>query len=205
MRLGALCAAILLTSAGLAGCLGDRTGPPADDEEDTVPEDQGSRSMAATSQAFDHRGEIPQVHTCDGEGTSPPLTVAGLPEGTVTLALIVGDPDAPVPGAGLMNFTHWVLWNAEPVDGQVAFPEDGTPAGGQEGQNGGGGEGWTGPCPPHPAEPHRYHFTFYAVDTTLDLPDDANRSQLEEALEGHVLQEAGLMGTYERTYGVLPG
>lgn len=195
--------AVLLASAGLAGCLGEGDGSTTG-KETPAPQDDSTRTMAATSQAFEHGDEIPEVHTCDGEETSPPLTVTGLPAGTVSLALIVGDPDAPVPGAGLMNFTHWVLWNAEPTDGQVVFPEDGIPAGAQEGQNGGGDEGWTGPCPPHPAEPHRYHFTFYAVDSTLDLPSDANRSQLEQALEGHVLEEAGLMGTYERTYGV-PG
>lgn len=205
MRLGALYVAILLASAGLVGCLGEGDGSTTGDAGTPGPQDQGSGPMAATSQAFEHRGEIPQVHTCDGDGTSPPLTVTGLPTGTVSVALIVGDPDAPVPGAGLMNFTHWVLWNAEPVDGAVAFPEGGAPPGAQEGQNGGGDQGWTGPCPPHPAEPHRYHFTFHAVDTTLDLPDDANRTQLEEALEDHTLGTAGLMGTYERTYGVLPG
>lgn len=184
--------ATLLVTAAWAGCIGS---------EDRTSRDAGAapRPMAATSAAFDDGAPIPERYTCDGAGISPPLNVTGLPNGTATVALIVGDPDVPTPQIGAENFTHWLLWNARPSDGSIVFPEDGTPNGSVEGANDGGGEGYTGPCPPVGSSPHRYVFTVFAVDTRLELEEGAERSELEGALEGHVLEEAVLVGTYERS------
>lgn len=186
----------LLVLAPWAGCLGSDPGAPEPDPGADGP-------FTATSSAFDPGEAIPVEHTCDGEGTSPPFTVSGLPNGTATVALIAGDPDAPTPQVATTNFTHWLLWNALPVDGEVRFPQGGTPNGAVEGANDGGGEGYTGPCPPPGSPPHRYVFTFVAVDRMLELEPGANRSELEQALEGHVIEDATLVGTYERQ--IAPG
>ena len=145
--------------------------------------------LVLTSPAFDDGEPIPTRHTADGDGTSPRLQWDFVPEGTQALALIVHDPDAP---SG--DFTHWLAWNIDPEPGAL---DEGAPAPGQ-GTHGFGGPGWTGPSPPGGHGPHRYFFELYALDTELDLEPGAAREQLEEAMEGHVVAEARLMGTYER-------
>jgi Raf kinase inhibitor-like YbhB/YbcL family protein len=146
--------------------------------------------LELTSPAFDDGEPIPVKHTADGEGTSPPLEWSSVPQGTRTLALIVHDPDAP---SG--DFIHWLAWNIDPESGGL---DEGVPAPAQ-GTHGFGGAGWTGPSPPQSHGPHRYFIRLYALDSDLDLEAGAARAQLEDAMEGHVLGEAQLMGTYERT------
>ena len=146
--------------------------------------------LELTSPAFDDGEPIPEKHTADGEGSSPELRWNYLPDGTRTLALIVHDPDAP---SG--DFVHWLAWNIDPEPGGL---EEGAPAPGQ-GTHGFGGRGWTAPSPPEGHGPHRYFFHLYALDTDLDLEQGAVREQFEQAIEGHVLAEAQLMGTYERS------
>jgi Raf kinase inhibitor-like YbhB/YbcL family protein len=145
--------------------------------------------LELTSESFDHGEPIPVRHTCSGDGSSPPLGWDFVPEGTRTLALIVHDPDAP---SG--DFVHWLAWNIDPagdrMDEDIAAPAQGT--------NGFGRPGYGGPCPPRGHGPHRYYFQLYALDTELELETGAARKQLEEAIEGHVLGEADLMGTFER-------
>ena len=145
--------------------------------------------LELSSPAFDDGAPIPERHTGDGPGTSPPLRWEFVPEGTRTLALIVHDPDAP-PG----DFTHWLAWNIDP--GAGGLDEDVTAPG--QGTNGFGRPGWAGPSPPRGHGPHRYFFRLYALDTDLDLEHGAAREQLEDAIDGHVLAEAKLMGTFER-------
>lgn len=145
--------------------------------------------LELTSDSFEPGEPIPERHTCSGEGTSPPLTWSFVPEGTRTLTLIVHDPDAP---SG--DFVHWLAWNIDPTDGGI---EEGTPAP-VEGTQGFGRAGYGGPCPPQGHGPHRYHHRLYALDTELDLEAGAAREQLEDAMKGHVLAEAELMGTFER-------
>jgi Raf kinase inhibitor-like YbhB/YbcL family protein len=142
-----------------------------------------------TSESFEHGEPIPGRHTCSGEGTSPPLVWSFVPEGTRTLALIVHDPDAP---SG--DFLHWLAWSIDPSDGGI---EEDRPAPAQ-GTNGFGRPGYGGPCPPPGHGPHRYYFHVYALDAELDLEAGAAREQLEDAIDGHVLAEAELMGTFER-------
>jgi Raf kinase inhibitor-like YbhB/YbcL family protein len=146
--------------------------------------------LELTSDAFADGDPIPQKHTCDGEDASPPLAWEGLPEGTRTLALIDHDPDAP---SG--DFTHWLAWNNDPEPGQLG--EGVSPP--AEGTNGFGRTGYGGPCPPPGHGPHRYFHDLYALDAVLDLEPGATREQLEGAIDGHVLGETQLMGTYERT------
>lgn len=156
-------------------------------------------AMLVASPAFHHRGPIPIVYTCYGDDVSPPLFIGGTPEGTVSLALIMADPDAPVSALGplgLVNFTHWLVWDV-PVDaGAATFPEDGLPAGAVQ------GAGYRGPCPPVPGDPHRYHFEVHALDSTLGLGAGATRAELEDAMQGHVLATSTLIGVFARP---LPG
>lgn len=161
---------------------------------------QGTGPMSASSAAFEEGGDIPQKYTCEGDNISPPLLVEGVPEEAQSVALIMDDPDVPSGLLPLRTFTHWILWDADITpDGVVVLPEDGVPSGAVEGRHDGSGEGYTGPCPPIPGDPHTYTFTFFAVDTVLGLEAGASRSELEAALEGHVLETAVLTAEYARS------
>lgn len=189
MRLRLAAIAVLVA---LVGCIGSQTdASPGEEPGDEAP-------LVVTSSAFADRAPIPTRYTCDGQDLSPPLTVDRLSAEAASVALVVGDPDVPTPTIGAENLTHWLAWNAEPADGRVQFPEDAVPNGTRQGENDAGGQGYTGPCPPPGSPPHRYVFRAFAVDTHLALEEGANRSQLEAALQGHVLDEARLVGTYER-------
>jgi len=144
--------------------------------------------MELCSSAFDQGAMIPSRYTCDGADVSPPLTISDVPEGTVSLALVMDDPDAP---GG--TFDHWLVWNIPA--GTTRIPEGAEPEGVQ-GRTGFGRLGYGGPCPP--SGTHRYRFKLYALDRTLDLPEGSGKSALESAMEGHVLAEALLEGRYSR-------
>jgi len=145
--------------------------------------------LELTSTAFADGAAIPIKYTGDGANISPPLAWSFLPEGTRSLALIVHDPDAP---SG--DFTHWVAWGLDPEPGGL---DEGTPAP-AEGLNGRGEGGYLGPSPPAGHGPHRYFHELYALDGALDLEPGAAKDEVEDALDGHVLGEARLIGTYER-------
>jgi Raf kinase inhibitor-like YbhB/YbcL family protein len=145
--------------------------------------------LELTSAAFDDGEPIPEKHTSDGESSPPPLEWNFVPEGTRSLALIVHDPDAP---SG--DFTHWLAWNIDPELGAL----DGSTPAPPQGANGRGQNGYLGPSPPPGHGAHRYFHELYALDTELDLEPAAAREQLENEIEGHVLAEAELVGTYER-------
>jgi Raf kinase inhibitor-like YbhB/YbcL family protein len=145
--------------------------------------------LELASTAFEEGQSIPQGNSCDGDDLSPPLAWSSVPEGTKSLALIVHDPDAP---SG--DFVHWVAWGIDPGAGGL---EEGAPARG-EGTNGFGRPGYSGPCPPPGHGPHRYLHELYALDTELGLEPGASRDDLEAAMEGHILAQAKLTGTYER-------
>jgi hypothetical protein len=155
-------------------------------------------SITLTSPAFSQNGEIPKRHTCDGEDTSPALKWSALPEGSKSLALIVDDPDAPDPAAPKMTWVHWVLYNIPPdVSGlaEGVRPQD-LPPGTKQGVNDWKRTGYGGPCPP--IGRHRYFHKLYALDTVLSDLDEPGKKALEQAMEGHILEEAQLVGTYER-------
>ena len=148
-----------------------------------------------TSSAFHQDGTIPKQHTADGKDTSPPLRWGETPKETRSLALICDDPDAP----GRV-WVHWVLFNLPP---EVRELHEGVPAHqslaneARQGKNDFGKIGYGGPAPP-PGKPHRYFFKLYALDTVLELPAGSTKSQLVDAMKGHVLAEGHLMGRYGR-------
>jgi hypothetical protein len=155
-------------------------------------------AMTLTSAAFEHEGRVPRKYTCEGDDMSPPLVWSGVPEGARSLALIVDDPDAPDPAAPKMTFVHWVLYNL-PVDaGGLAenAAAAGLPAGAREGMNDFGRTRFGGPCPP--IGRHRYFHKLYALDQVLPDLGAPTKEALLQAMEGHVLAEAQLMGTYQK-------
>ena len=151
-----------------------------------------------SSPAFSQGGSIPVQYTCDGDDLSPPLQWSGVPAGTRSLALIVDDPDAPDPAAPRMTWMHWVLYNLPP-DGsglpESVAPVD-LPSGTQQGVNDWKRTGYGGPCPP--IGRHRYFFKLYALDGVLPADGPLTKAQLLQAMQGHVLDEAELMGSYQR-------
>ncbi len=151
-------------------------------------------SFTIHSPAFEEGGSIPSKYTCDGEDVSPPLQWQGVPAGTRSLALIVDDPDAPDPRAPRMTWVHWVLYDL-PADSS-GLPEavSALPPGTREGINDWKRTGYGGPCPP--IGRHRYFFKLYALDTVLPDLGEPTKEELLRAMEGHVLGEAVLMGTY---------
>ncbi|MFM1892509.1 MAG: hypothetical protein RLZ44_1586 [Pseudomonadota bacterium] len=151
-----------------------------------------------TSSAFADHGAIPALYTCGGKDISPPLAWAGVPDGTRTLALIVDDPDAPDPAAPKMTWVHWVLYNLPPETAALAEATTAgmLPAGSGEGLNDWRRTGYGGPCPP--IGRHRYFFKLYALDTRLEGLQRPTKAQLEAAMQGHVIAQAELMGTYQK-------
>ena len=161
-------------------------------------ENEEAMSLSITSPAFAEAAEIPTVYTCEGDDLSPELDWSGVPDGTRSLALIVDDPDAPDPAAPKMVFVHWVLYNLPPDAGGLPkdVGSDRLPAGTREGLNDWDRTGYGGPCPP--IGEHCYFFKLYALDTELKPLDEPTKANLLQALEGHVLAEAQLMGTYAK-------
>jgi len=145
-------------------------------------------NMKLTSSAFENNQDMPSEFTCDGDSISPPLTISEVPENAKTLALISDDPDAP---AG--TWVHWVVWNIPPDTKEIT---KGTEPQGIQGKTDFGRTGYGAPCPP--SGTHRYFFKLYALDTELSLPEGSTKEDLEKAMEGHVLAQAQLMGTYQR-------
>jgi Raf kinase inhibitor-like YbhB/YbcL family protein len=158
-------------------------------------------TLDITSTAFPAGGEIPSRHTCEGEDVSPSLAWSGVPDGTRSLALIVDDPDAPDPKAPRMTWVHWVLYNLPAGTGGLAegVPSSELPAGTREGRNDWKRTGYGGPCPP--IGRHRYFHKLYALDTVLPDLQEPTKARLEQAMAGHVLAQAELVGTYQKRGG----
>lgn len=153
-------------------------------------------ALTLTSSAFSQNGKIPKQYTCDGEDISPPLSWSNLPKGTQSLALIVDDPDAPDPRAPKMVWVHWVLYNIPPDAEGLPEGVSQLPPGTKEGLNDWKRTGYGGPCPP--IGEHRYFFKLYALDTVLPDLGHPTKRQLEQAMQGHILEETALIGTYRR-------
>ncbi len=171
----------------LALCLAACSSDGAARLEHTATQATEEFGMELTSPAFAHEAAIPDRYTCEGSDLSPPLQLANIPTDTVSLAVVMDDPDAP---AGVWD--HWVEFDIQPRESiPEAVGDLGTP-----GTNSWGRTGYGGPCPP--SGTHRYFFTVYALDSELDLPAGATKAQALNALEGHVLAQATLMGLYSR-------
>ena len=164
-----------------------------------LPRTEDTMSLTITSSAFTDGGEIPARHTCQGDDISPPLAWSGVPGAARSLALIVDDPDAPDPKAPRMTWVHWVLYNLPPQ--ATGLPEgvapDELPGGTGQGINSWNRTGYGGPCPP--IGRHRYFHKLYALDTVLDLSGKPSGKAVEAALRGHVIGQAELVGTYQKS------
>ena len=143
--------------------------------------------LKLTSSAFSHGSEIPRKYGYKNGNREPPLTMNGVPEGTKSLALIMDDPDAM--GAVGKVWVHWVMWNIDPTNTEL-FVENLT----TEGMTDFGEVGYGGPAPPD--KRHTYVFKLYALDSELDLPDKSTKADVEKAMEGHIVDQATLTGTY---------
>jgi Raf kinase inhibitor-like YbhB/YbcL family protein len=155
-------------------------------------------SLSLNSPAFPPNGNIPKEYTCDGKDLTPPLEWSGAPPGTKSLALIVDDPDAPDPDAPKTTWVHWVLYDIPAST--TALPKHASakdlPAGTREGVNDWKRTGYGGPCPP--IGRHRYFHKLYALDATLGDLRSPTKAALEQAMQGHILDQAELVGTYQR-------
>ena len=188
-KVGLFFTSLLLMSAAIAGCA-----QPAPLAEKTPPE-SAKVAFAITSPAFADGANIPVEYTCNGQNISPALGWGQGPAGTASFALIMEDPDAPV-----KNFTHWVVYNLPPDSRSLAeaVTKDTVLTGGAiQGKNGINRIGYLGPCPPK-GSPHHYNFTLYALDTSLDLTAGASKEQVLQAMEGHIIGQAQLVGLYQR-------
>jgi Raf kinase inhibitor-like YbhB/YbcL family protein len=154
--------------------------------------------MRLTSPSFEPNAEIPRQFTCQGEDVSPELSFGDVPAGTRSLALTVDDPDAPDPAAPKKIFSHWVVYGLPPTT--EGLPQNVTaaslPKGAAFGRNDWGNAEWGGPCPP--IGRHRYFFVLYALDVELSGLEAPTRDELRAAMEGHVLGQVELVGTYEK-------
>ena len=145
--------------------------------------------MKIESTSFENNKIIPSVYTCDGENINPPLKISEVPEETKSLVLIVDDPDAP-----MGTWVHWTVWNIDPDVREIQ--ERSCPKEAVEGMTDFGKPGYGGPCPP--SGTHRYFFKVYALDTVLNLEPSAKVIDIEEAMKGHILGWAQLIGLYKR-------
>lgn len=144
---------------------------------------------------FESQQSIPVKYTCDGENISPPLKFLNIPDQTISLVLIVDDPDAP-----MGTFDHWIVWNISPhvtelKEGAKELTKHSPPP--IQGENGFGNIFYGGPCPP-PGKPHRYYFKLFAIDKMLTLKEGSSKHEVETAIKGHVLAQAVLIGLYQR-------
>lgn len=150
------------------------------------------------SPAFTAGSTIPVEYTCEGKDMSPPLEWRGVPEGTRSLVLIVDDPDAPDPQAPRMTWVHWVVYNIPPET--PGFPSgvrsSDLPKDAAEGLNDWKRTGYGGPCPP--IGRHRYVHKLYALDTRLQGLNSPTKTAVETAMNGHILAETQLIGTYQK-------
>ena len=158
-------------------------------------------AMSITSPVFRHESAIPQRYTCEGDDVSPPLVFDGVPTAAASLALIVEDPDAPDPAAPKRVWVHWVMYNLPPATKELRESVRMTdlPTGARVGKNDWSKAGYGGPCPP--IGRHRYFFKLYALDIVLPDLELPTKAALEKAMQGHVIAEAILMGTYHKVKG----
>ncbi|MBT0158447.1 YbhB/YbcL family Raf kinase inhibitor-like protein [Candidatus Bathyarchaeota archaeon A05DMB-2] len=145
------------------------------------------KELVVKSSAFENNQLIPVKYTCDGDNVNPPLTIEGATEETRSLVLIIDDPDAP-----MGTWDHWVVWNIPPTD---KIEENSVP--GIEGRNSARKHSYAGPCPPWGT--HRYFFKVYALDAELELKPDADKNDVEKAMQGHILAKGEIVGRYRRS------
>ena len=146
--------------------------------------------LKVRSGSFEDGQEIPRRHGYKSENVSPPLSISGTPQEAQSLAMVMDDPDAMAPAGKV--WVHWLLWNVDPAT--IEIPEGKVPRKSVQGTTDFGEMGYGGPAPPD--KRHTYIFKVYALDARLDLDGGSTKSDLEDAMQGHVLAEARLTGTY---------
>jgi Raf kinase inhibitor-like YbhB/YbcL family protein len=147
---------------------------------------EGGLTLKITSPSFNNNQSIPKKFTCDGKDINPALNFSNIPDNARSLVLIVDDPDAPVG-----TWTHWVVFNIPIIE---RIEENSIP--GKEAGNDFGRNNYGGPCPP--GGTHRYFFKVYALDINLNLEEGVSRSEVEDAMKGHILDSSQLIGLYKR-------
>lgn len=160
-------------------------------------------TLTLTSSVFDHNGTIPETYTCDGANINPPLSISGVPNGTKSLALIVDDPDIPQvfkDQRGIDSFDHWSVYNLSPDTTEI---QEGSVVGSMGLNSRSEGEAaYTGPCPPTEYEPteHRYFFKLYALSGTLNFIKAPTKTEIEQAIDGMIIEQVELIGLYDRAH-----
>jgi len=149
-------------------------------------------SLTVTSKSFATKGPIPVDSSCDGSDRSPQVTWSAPPEGTKSFVLVVEDPDAPNG-----TFTHWLVFDLPAETLALGEGVDPSTLGAKVGINDFKNVRYNGPCPPR-RELHRYVFRVFALDATLATPDGATKEALYGAMNGHVLAEGYVVGTFSR-------
>lgn len=136
-------------------------------------------------------GTIPEVYTCEGAGINPALEFHNVPESTISLVLIMDDPDVPSSVRPDNMWAHWVVWNIDPRT--IGVDENSEPDG-VHGMTTSQTKQYVRPCPPD--REHRYFFRLYALDTDLHLPEGSTKTEVVDAMEGHIIEQAELVGLY---------
>jgi len=145
------------------------------------------KALRVSSPAFKPDGNIPSRYTCEGEDINPPLDIKQIPAEAKSMVLIIEDPDAP-----MGTWLHWLVWNIPIVH---RINENEVP--GDQGLNDFGKIEYGGPCPPSGI--HRYYFNVYALDDLLDLPEGSSKSEVEAAMQNHIIANGQVMGVYQRS------
>ena len=145
-------------------------------------------NMKISSSAFQNNDSIPSKYTCDGSDIIPPLNFSDIPAGTKSLTLIMDDPDAP---SG--TWDHWIVFNMSPDTKEI---KEGIEPVGLHGLTSSKELLYGGPCPPD--KEHRYFFKLYALDTVLNLSEGSTKREIESSMQGHIIEQAELMGKYNR-------
>lgn len=148
-------------------------------------------ALKLESSAFSDGSEIPRKYGYKNGNASPPLTISGIPSECQSLALIMDDPDAKA-AVGKV-WVHWVVWNISPDVNNIQ--ESSLPSNCLEGSTDFGEIGYGGPAPPD--KKHTYIFKLYALDSKLEISSGSDKSQVENAMKDHIIDEALLTGTYE--------
>lgn len=149
--------------------------------------------MQFTSPEFNNNSRIPSEYTCDGKDINPPLEISGVPQGAKSLVIIMDDPDVPKHLRADGMWDHWIKFNIPPTIIKIVAGEE------PKGVSGLGTSGnlqYHGPCPPD--REHRYFFKLYALDSNLSLSEGVIKKEVEKAIKGHILEQAVLVGVYER-------
>jgi len=146
-------------------------------------------AMKLKSSAFVNNSNLPAKYTCDGQRINPPLLISDVPKEAKSLALIFEDPDAPS-----KTFIHWILWNIDPTTTEIS--ENSIPTNAKQGTTSAGSTGYFSPCPP--SGTHHYIFKLYALDIVLNLTPNAGKDNLEQAMQGHILDSVELISLYSR-------